>query len=101
MLTPDPSQLRRALDTGSLGDVADALLAMAPQPCTSIDALRAQLAEPKQRAALDLLQQARWADGDGRAARATLREAFAERPRWRAVVGTPKPALLPPLYPER
>ena len=101
VFTRDPSQLRRALDTGSLGDVADALLAMAPQPCTSIDALREQLAEPRQRAALDLLQQARWADGDGRAARATLREAFAKGPRWRAVGGAAKSALLPPLYPER
>lgn len=101
VLTRDPSLLRRALDTGSLGDVADALLAMAPQPCTSIDALRGQLAEPRQRAALDLLQQARWADGDGRAARATLREAFAKGPRWQSVGGTAAPVLLPPLYPER
>jgi hypothetical protein len=100
-LTRDPSALRRALDTGSLGDVAEALLAMAPQPGTSIDALREQLAEARQREALDLLQQARWSDGDGRAARTALREAFAKGPRWRSLAAHPAPTLLPPLYPER
>lgn len=100
-LTRDPTALRRALDTGSLGEVADALLAIAPQPCTGMDALRGQLADRRQREALDLLQQARWADGDGRAARAALREAFAKGPRWQSTAAARSSPLLPPLYPER
>lgn len=100
-LVRDPTALRRALDTGSLGEVAEVLLAMAPQAPASIDALRDQLAEPRQRQAIDLLQQARWADGDGRAARAALREAFAKGPQWRSLAARPTSPLLPPLYPQR
>lgn len=100
-LSVDPGVLRRALDTGSLGDVAEALLALAPQPCMGMDPLRAQLADPRQRDAVDLLQRARWSEGDGRAARAALREAFAKGPRWRPAPAASKPDPLPPLYPER
>lgn len=100
-LSADPGALRRALDTGSLGDVAEALLALAPQPCSGMDPLRAQLADPRQRDAVDLLQRARWSEGDGRTARAALREAFAKGPRWRPAPAASKPDPLPPLYPER
>lgn len=100
-LANDPGVLRRALDTGSLADVADALLAQAPVPCTGMDAVCDLLAEPHQREAVDLLQRARWSDGDGRAARAALREAFAKGAKWRHPANTREQVLLPPLYPER
>lgn len=100
-LSADPGVLRRALDTGSLGEVAEALIALAPQSCTGMDALRAQLDDARQRDAVDLLQRARWFEGDGRAARAALREAFAKGPRWRRIPDAGKRDLLPPLYPER
>lgn len=97
----DAVALPRALDTGDLGDVADALHAAAPRPCTGMDGVRMQLADPGQRHAIDLLQQARWADGDGRAARAALRSAFAQGPRWRPLPDDKENTLLPPLYPPR
>lgn len=100
-LSANPDVLRRALDTGSLADVAEALLALAPQPCTGMDPLRERLADPRQRDAVDALQRARWSDGDGRAARVALREAFAKGPRWRAAPVTSTTSPLPPLYPER
>jgi len=91
--------LRQALERGTLGDVADALRAAAQPPAASLDALRARLADPAQQAALDALQRALWGGGDGAAARASLRAAFAPGPKW-----TPSPdgverGLLPPLYP--
>lgn len=91
--------LRQALERGTLGDVADALHAAAEPPAASLDALRARLADPAQRAALDALQGALWGGGDGAAARASLRAAFASGPKW-----TPPPSgadrgPLPPLYP--
>ena len=97
----DPATLRRALDTGSLADVADALVALAPVPCVGIDAVRDALADARQRDAVDLLQRARWADGDGRAARAALRQAFADGPQWRRPAAKGEATLLSPLYPER
>lgn len=92
------SSLRRALDAGQLGDVADSLCALATPPVSDLDALREQLADPAQRDAVDALQRARWGGGDGTAARVALRAAFRDGPRWR------KPAHaqaepLPPLYP--
>ncbi|MCE7033460.1 BatD family protein [Lysobacter sp. GX 14042] len=96
----DPAALRRALDTGDLGDVADALCAQARPPAADVDGLRARLADPAQVAAVDALQRARWAGGDGPTARRQLREAFAKGPRWHE---HPEESaqLLPPLYPER
>ncbi len=90
--------LKRALDTGSLDDVADALLGLAEPPVRDLDALIARLDPPAQRDALDALRRARWADGDGAAARAALRRAFADGPRWRDSVPAAKQPL-PPLYP--
>jgi hypothetical protein len=96
---PDLRDLRRALDRGDFGDVADALCAMARPPVADLDAVRERLDDTAQRDAVAELQRARWGDGDGPAARATLRTAFASGPRWhqRAKTGTGEP--LPPLYP--
>lgn len=92
------ADLRRALDNGDLGDVADALCAMATPPVVDPDALRARLADPAQLAAIESLQRARWAGGDGVAARAALRAAFKNGPRWRTIEGVAAEPL-PPLYP--
>ncbi|CAN5684261.1 BatD family protein [soil metagenome] len=91
--------LKQALAAGTLGEVADALSAMATPPVADVDALRELLSDPAQVAALDALQRARWAGGDGVAARDALRRAFAKGPRWRKSTRTGKP-LLPPLYRE-
>ncbi|HVR81489.1 MAG TPA: BatD family protein [Luteimonas sp.] len=94
------TDLRRALDNGDLGDVADALCAMASPPVADPDALRSRLADPAQLAAIESLQRARWAGGDGVAARAALREAFKRGPRWHAAESVAAEPL-PPLYPQR
>ncbi len=93
------ADLKRALDHGTLADVADVLCAMASPPVTDLDALRARLDAEGQVQAIDALQRARWAgDGDGVATRTKLREAFKQGPRWRVMPGTAS-ELLPPLYP--
>ena len=93
------NDLRRALDRGALSDVADTLCAMARPPVADVDALRGRLADPRQLAAVDALQRARWADGDGVAARDALRAAFRDGPRWHAEPLTRASDPLPPLYP--
>lgn len=105
-LPPPPSpprkaqaELRRALDSGGLDDVAEVLCAMASPPAADADALRQRLDDPRQREAIELLQRARWGDGDGVAARAALREAFKGGPRWRQadkLASSPLPPLYPP-----
>ncbi|MDN5782150.1 MAG: BatD family protein, partial [Luteimonas sp.] len=92
-------ELRRALDSGDFGDVADVLCAMADPPASDLDAVRATLDDAAQRDAVAQLQRARWGDGDGPAARASLRAAFASGPRWRAR-GAARTEPLPPLYPQ-
>lgn len=93
-------ELKRALDSGGFDDVADVLLAMADPPAADLDAVRARLDDAAQRDAVTQLQRARWGDGDGPAARASLRGAFASGPRWRGhEVGRAKEPL-PPLYPD-
>jgi hypothetical protein len=92
------ADLRRALDTGDLGEVADALCAMATPPVRDVDALLDRLDDAAQRDAIEALQRARWGHGDGVQARQILRSAFAKGPRWR-IEAAVKPALLPPLYP--
>jgi hypothetical protein len=92
------ADLRRALDTGDLGEVADALCAMATPPVRDVDALLDRLDDAAQRDAIEALQRARWGHGDGVQARQVLRSAFAKGPRWRIETAV-KPALLPPLYP--
>jgi hypothetical protein len=92
------TQLHQALATGDLPDVAEALCAAMQPPAPDLDALRQALDDPRQRAAVDALQRARWGDGDGTAARALLRESFARGPCWRKPGAEAEP-LLPPLYP--
>jgi hypothetical protein len=95
-----PMLLKRALDNGDLGDVADALRAMAVPPVSDLDALKLRLADARQRDAVDALQRARWGDGDGTVARTALRAAFRHGPQWREPVAA-QASPLPPLYPER
>lgn len=96
----DPRALRQALDTGDLGDVEDALRAAAPVPAESLDEVGSHLADPRQRQAVETLQRARWAGGDGSAAREALRAAFKRGPQWTEVAGIePAGQPLPPLYP--
>lgn len=92
------ADLRRALDSGGLEDVADVLCAMASPAAADADALRRRLDDPRQREAIELLQRARWGDGDGVAARTALRDAFKDGPRWRHA-DKPVVSPLPPLYP--
>jgi hypothetical protein len=93
-----PADLKRALERGSLGDVAEILCAMAG-PAAELDAVRDRLADPRQRDAVDALQRARWGDGDGGAARTALRDAFKGGPRWRERGPAAAKEPLPPLYP--
>lgn len=97
--TPSGAGLKRALATGDFTEVADSLRALARPPARDLDEVIPRLDDPKQRAALAAMQRARWGDGDGAAARAALREAFAKGPRWR-VAEAPPPSPLPPLYPQ-
>jgi len=92
------SSLKRALDTGDLGDVVEALGALATPPTREVGALQQHLDDPAQRDALAQLERARWGDGDGMAARRALRTAFRDGPRWRRVSKDAR-ELLPPLYP--
>lgn len=93
-------RLRSALDTGDLGEVSQALCALHDPVLDDPDALRLRLADPDQCAAVDALQRARWADCDSASARAMVRAAFSQGPRWLddspATVTDP----LPPLYPD-
>ena len=96
----DHRALRRALDVGDLGEVADALCAAAGPGVDDLDAVRGLLADGDQREALDMLQRARWARGDGTAARQALREAFKRGPSWKKDAAKDRAdAGLPPLYP--
>ena len=96
----DRGGLRRAIDGGDLGDVADALLAAATPQATGLDEVMERLADPRQREAVALLQRARWAGGDGTVARQALRQAFRHGPRWADAGRAPSETdPLPPLYP--
>ncbi|NCT88487.1 hypothetical protein GXB84_14275 [Stenotrophomonas acidaminiphila] len=92
------ADFRRALDTGDLDDVEQALRGLARPPVVDLDALAARLDSAAQREALEALRRARWAGGSGSAARTALRAAFANGPAWRARADAP-PSPLPPLYP--
>lgn len=95
-------RLRQVLDTGDLGEVAAALCALATPPAPDLDALRARLADPAQQAALEGLQRARWAGADAASARAGVRKAFANGPRWAVAAAGPRESdALPPLYPRQ
>lgn len=90
--------LRRALRTGDLDDIADALCAGAVPPVDGLDAVPGRLADAGQRAAVQALQAARWGGGDPGLAREALRAAFARGPAWRSAPA-PDAGPLPPLYP--
>ena len=92
------ADLKRALDTGSLDEVGDALRGMSTPPSADLDALLSNLDATTQRDAIEQLRRARWADGDGTHARSALREAFRNGPIWRAAPKASKQDL-PPLYP--
>ena len=95
---PGRAQLRQAIDHGGLDEVASVLCAMAQ--VDSLDAVIAALDDPAQRTALQAMQRARWGgQGDPASARAQLRQAFADGPRWRASAPVTHQATLPPLYP--
>ncbi|MCD9026997.1 BatD family protein [Luteimonas sp. BDR2-5] len=93
--------LLQLLQTGGQDEVSAALRALTSPPAPSIDALRARLRDPQQRAALDQWQQARWAGGDVVAARARLRAAFRDGADLAAAAAPVLQAGLPPLYPQR
>ncbi len=96
----DAFAYKRLFESGSLAEIADALCAMAMPTAKDLDRLRAMLDDPAQRAAIDALQRARWRDDSVVEARAQLRAAFADGPRWRSQRRANAPTVLPPLYPE-
>lgn len=98
--TPGLRGLRHALDVGDLGDVTEALCALATPPAHDLDDVHARLADPAQQAVVAQLQRARWGGGDAPAARAAVRLAFKSGPKWRSSAKHEAP-LLKPLYPER
>ncbi|RZA36839.1 MAG: protein BatD [Lysobacteraceae bacterium] len=100
MPTHTRADLRRVLDNGDLEEVGEVLRGMRSPPAADLDAVVADLDDHAQRQAVEQLRRARWADGDGVAARAALRAAFGDGPRWKAVHAQEK-LVLPPLYPER
>lgn len=96
-VTHGVAELRRALDTGGMDDVAAVLCGMAG--VIDIDSVLAALSDPAQQAAVAQMQRARWGgDGDVTSARSALREAFAKGPRWRHATAA-EPEVLAPLYP--
>jgi BatD DUF11 like domain len=97
----DPEALIRALTRGDLRAIAQALCNAASPVAADLDAVRARLADPVQRAAVDALERARWGDGDTGPTLAAVRAAFASGPRWRTPAARVDAVLLPPLYPER
>lgn len=92
------ADLKRALDTADLDEVAEVLKGMATPPARELDALLSLLSDPRQREAIEMLRRARWADGDASAARNAVRQAFGDGPHWHAVTSD-NPSPLPPLYP--
>jgi hypothetical protein len=88
----------QALAQGDLAAIADALCAAATPPAPDLDAVCVRLDDVAQIAAVRMLQQARWGQGDRGPALAALREAFKSGPHWPPTPVTEK-QLLPPLYP--
>jgi len=74
---------------------------MASPPAADLDDVLGRLDDPRQHEALEAMRRALWAGaGDPSVARAALRSAFRDGPRWRPVAPAPV-APLPPLYPPR
>ena len=98
-----------ALEAARAGDVAaceHALLAWARAShpdIANVAALQTALSDPAQRAALDILQRARWQGGDTPAACAAVANAFARGFAWQSDAQPPRAGhdSLPPLYPSR
>ncbi len=89
--------LRRVLESEDLSVVASTLCAMAG--VARLEQVMEKLGDPRQRAALQALQQARWAgEGDLVAVRRLLKEAFPDGPHWSQPVEIAQTGL-PPLYP--
>ncbi|KAF1692006.1 BatD family protein [Pseudoxanthomonas koreensis] len=98
---PVVADLRRALDAGSFDDAVSLLRRMAAPEAADLDEVLARLDDPVQRDALQAMRRALWAgEGQPAAARAALRTAFRDGPRWRAAMPATV-APLPPLYPPR
>jgi hypothetical protein len=96
---PVVADLRRALDAGSFDEVVLLLRRMASPEAADLDEVLARLEDPGQREALQAMRRALWAgEGQPAAARAALRSALRDGPRWRATVQAVA-APLPPLYP--
>lgn len=96
---PQATSLAKALKAGEFAGIAQALCADAGLRVDDLDAVRMQLGDPAQAAAVQAMQAARWGDGDAAAALAAMRHAFARGVRWQAP-GAPAKPLLPPLYPD-
>lgn len=92
--------LRQMIDLADFDHIASVLRSLAHPPAADDDELVERLADPAQREAVQALRRARWGAGDGVAARAQLRQAFAQGPSWHEVEQT-APSPLPPLYPPR
>ncbi|WP_313318195.1 BatD family protein [Stenotrophomonas sp.] len=92
------ADLRRALESGGLDEVAHILVDMGG--VADLDAVVARLEPAEQREAVQRMQRARWGgEGDVTQARARLREVFKAGPRWRGAVPVAEKPLLDPLYP--
>ena len=100
--SPAPARLRdlqQALQQQDLAKAARLLCAMASPPAADLRQLRERLDDTAQRDAIDLLQRARWGQGDAQTACDAVRDAFANGPTWMPPARQAAP-LLPPLYPQ-
>lgn len=96
---PKQPSLNDALKTGDFAGIARALCTAAGLRGDDLDALRMQLDDIGQVAAVRQLQSARWAAGDSSVALVALRAAFAKGVRLRKQQ-RPAAVILPPLYPQ-
>ena len=94
----DLAGFAKALDHGDFEEIATRLCALAWPPAQDVDEVQTRLVDPAQRGAVAAMQRARWGNGDGVAARRSMREAFSGGPQWRESPAQPS-SLLPPLYP--
>jgi hypothetical protein len=95
------ADLKRALDTAGLAEVGEVLRCMHAPPLADLDAVRAALADPVQRDAVEHLARAQWRDGDVAEARQAMRDAFRQGARWSSAAPARQRDELPPLYPDR